>query len=91
MEVIRRKTEAEKETFETMGYTGQFQVSYNSDGHLVLRFFTPKTEMPPDERDQQEGGTPKPKKDEDFLIALNAFESRLLIQFVKGTLKATYE
>ena len=39
MEIIKRTTEVEKETVSTTGYGERIQVSYNSYGHLVLRFF----------------------------------------------------
>ena len=43
MEIIRRKAIVSKETFDTWGAmsTKRMQVSYNSYGHLVLRFFDP--------------------------------------------------
>ncbi|MCL5732345.1 MAG: hypothetical protein M1285_03005 [Candidatus Thermoplasmatota archaeon] len=43
MEIIRRKATVRKETFDT---TTDFsmQVSYNSSGHIVLRFFEPNGE-----------------------------------------------
>lgn len=39
MEIIKRTTEVEKETVSSTGYGERIQVSYNSYGHLVLRFF----------------------------------------------------
>ena len=46
MEIIRRKAIVSKETFDTSGAmsTNVMQVSYNSYGHIVLRFFDPSGE-----------------------------------------------
>lgn len=46
MEIIRRKAIVSKETFDTWEAmsTRRMQVSYNSYGHLVLRFFDPSGE-----------------------------------------------
>ncbi len=41
MEIIRRKAIVSKETFDTLESNMVMQVSYNSYGHLVLRFFDP--------------------------------------------------
>ena len=46
MEIIRRTATVSKETIETRPTlsTKRMQVSYNNDGHLVLRFFDPNGE-----------------------------------------------
>jgi len=46
MEIIRRKAIVSKETFDTWEAmsTRRMQVSYNSSGHIVLRFFEPNGE-----------------------------------------------
>ena len=46
MEIIKRKSELTKETIETRPALSskRMQVSYNNDGHLVLRFFDPNGE-----------------------------------------------
>ena len=46
MEIIRRMATVSKETIETRPTfsTKRMQVSYNNDGHLVLRFFDPNGE-----------------------------------------------
>ena len=41
MEIIRRKAIVSKETIDTLESNMVMQVSYNSYGHLVLRFFDP--------------------------------------------------
>lgn len=46
MEIIRRKSEVSKESISTKvgNSTKTMQLSYNSFGHLVLRFFDPNAE-----------------------------------------------
>ena len=46
MEIIKRTATVSKETIETRPTlsTKRMQVSYNNDGHLVLRFFDPNGE-----------------------------------------------
>ena len=41
MEIIRRKAIVSKETIDTLESNMVMWVSYNSYGHLVLRFFDP--------------------------------------------------
>ena len=41
MEIIKRKATVSKETISTIRGERVMQVSYNSYGHLVLRFFDP--------------------------------------------------
>ena len=46
MEIIKRTATVSKETIETRPTlsTKRMEVSYNNDGHLVLRFFDPNGE-----------------------------------------------
>ncbi|MCL5732320.1 MAG: hypothetical protein M1285_02880 [Candidatus Thermoplasmatota archaeon] len=44
MEIIKRKSVAEKETINTDGDMRAIQVSYNSDGHIMMRFYNPMSD-----------------------------------------------
>lgn len=78
MEIIKRKTEIEKETVDTHGLT-KFQVSLNNYGHLTLRFY-PSSLFDNEEKEQD-------KKQEDTIVTLDWNETRTLINFIQGTLK----
>ena len=43
MEIIKRKTETDKETIGTGGNGNAIQISYNNFGHISLRFFDKNT------------------------------------------------
>lgn len=78
MEIIKRKTEVERETVETDEFN-KFQVSLNNYGHLILRFF-PSNKFDNDEKKKAE-------QEEDLMIVLDWKETDTLITFIQGTLR----
>ena len=76
MEIIKRESEVKKERLDTSPFSEHMQVSYNSYGHLAIRFFN----LPEAEDDQI------PKKS-DTLIVFTMTESRELIRFIQEKVK----
>lgn len=66
----------------------KFQVSFNSDGHLVFRFNTPAMNGSRFNADTKEI-TPVSKPETDVLIILKADETRKTIAFIKNALSNT--
>jgi len=67
MQIIKRKTKTEIQQFDPV--KNKLQVSYNSDGHLVIRI---------SERNEEEK-----KSDEDTLIVFTAAQTRQIVSFIK--------
>ena len=76
MEVIKRKSETEKEHFDTAPYGMHMQISYNSYGHLAIRFFG-----------QEEPAKEGTSNNRDTLIVFSMPESRDIIRFIQNNVK----
>ena len=74
MEIIKRTSETKKEGIDTRPFSRSMQVSFNSYGHLAIRFF--------------DSNEPDADKKDDTLIVFDMIESRQIIRFIQERVKS---
>ena len=74
MEIIKRTSDTKKDGFDTHPFSRSMQVSFNSYGHLAIRFF--------------DSNEPDADKQNDTLIVFDMMESRHIIRFIQERVKS---